>query len=189
VKNRIPYVLAVAILAAVAVGAANESRLKAIRYTSDGGLAVPDYSRWVFIGSGLGMSYTDQTGGNPHFTNVFAEPEAYSEYMKNGVWPDRTILALEMRASSTNLSIIKGGWAQTGNVVGAPEMEVKDKSKGGWLFYGVRPGETVGRPLPKTIACYSCHAEHGAVDNTFVQFYPSLIEAAKRNGTYKEHSK
>ncbi len=30
--------------------------------------------------------------------------------------------------------------------------------------------------------CYACHAAHGAVDNTFVQFYPTLLGlAAARN--------
>ena len=28
--------------------------------------------------------------------------------------------------------------------------------------------------------CYSCHEQHGAVDTTFVQFYPTLIDAAKQ---------
>ena len=49
-------------------------------------------------------------------------------------------------------------------------MEVKDDSKGGWTYYEASRGEKVGKPLPKSAACYSCHAEHGAVDNTFVQF-------------------
>ena len=31
--------------------------------------------------------------------------------------------------------------------------------------------------------CYSCHAEHAAVDTTFVQFYPTLLPIAKGKGT------
>ena len=31
--------------------------------------------------------------------------------------------------------------------------------------------------------CYSCHAEHGAVDTTFVQFYPTLLPVASAKGT------
>ena len=30
--------------------------------------------------------------------------------------------------------------------------------------------------------CYSCHEQNGAVDTTFVQFYPTLIDAAKKIG-------
>jgi hypothetical protein len=39
--------------------------------------------------------------------------------------------------------------------------------------------------LPRSADCYSCHLEHGAVDNTFVQFYPVLMEIAKGKGTFR----
>jgi len=31
--------------------------------------------------------------------------------------------------------------------------------------------------------CYSCHEQHGAVDTTFVQSYPTLLNIAKRKNT------
>jgi hypothetical protein len=31
--------------------------------------------------------------------------------------------------------------------------------------------------------CYSCHKAHGAVDTTFVQFYPTLLPLANAMGT------
>jgi hypothetical protein len=31
--------------------------------------------------------------------------------------------------------------------------------------------------------CYSCHEQHGAVDTTFVQFYPTLLPIATQKGT------
>jgi len=34
-------------------------------------------------------------------------------------------------------------------------------------------------------ACQTCHAKNGAVDETFVQFYPTLIQVAKAKGTWK----
>jgi hypothetical protein len=37
--------------------------------------------------------------------------------------------------------------------------------------------------IPQTEDCYSCHADHGAVDTTFVQFYPTLMPIAKSKGT------
>ena len=39
--------------------------------------------------------------------------------------------------------------------------------------------------MPQTSSCNTCHAEHGAVDNTFVQFYPELLAVAKAKGTIK----
>src|SRR2546425_836236 len=46
------------------------------------------------------------------------------------------------------------------------------------------PDEGVtGKLLPTDMDCYSCHAQHGAVDTTFVQFYPTLLEIAKKKNT------
>ena len=40
-----------------------------------------------------------------------------------------------------------------------------------------------GKLLPKEMECYSCHEQHAAVDTTFVQFYPTLLEIAKKKNT------
>jgi hypothetical protein len=46
--------------------------------------------------------------------------------------------------------------------------------------------------VPTTAECYSCHEQHAAVDNTFVQFYPTLLPIAESKGTlsaaYKKES-
>jgi len=34
-----------------------------------------------------------------------------------------------------------------------------------------------------TVSCYNGHATNTAVENTFVQFYPTLFEVAKKMGT------
>jgi hypothetical protein len=155
-------------------------------YMADQKLALPDYRKWVFLGSGLGMSYNGGNPENPPFTNVYAEPEAYDGFMKTGLWPDKTVLVTEMVASAANLSINKSGRAQVGKPVDI-EVEVKDAARGGWAFYGdFANGAQPGRLFPKSIPCYSCHKEHAATDNTFVQFYPRLIEVAKQHGTYKD---
>ena len=178
------WIYPLVVCAAIAVALARGPNHAPV-YTADGGIAKPDYRKWVFLGSGLGMSYTGHGEGNPPFTNVFAEPSAYDQYMHNGVWPDKTVLVAERRASATTLSINKSGFAQVGDALGA-EIEVKDASRGGWLFFEVPPGASSGKLLPKSAACYDCHQQHAAVDNTFVQFYPSLIEIAKRKGTYRQ---
>jgi hypothetical protein len=67
------------------------------------------------------------------------------------------------------------------------EVEVKDASRfpGKWAFYNFGRTAVSAKPLPTTAACYSCHAQNGAVDNTFVQFYPTLAEIARQKGTFK----
>ena len=41
-------------------------------------------------------------------------------------------------------------------------------------FYMFGPDATRGKPLPPKNACFRCHADHGAFDGTFAQFYPTL---------------
>jgi len=155
------------------------------RYAAAGDLQLPrDYREWVFLGSGLGMTYQSMPGEkDPAFTNVFANPAAYRSFLRTGKWPDKTMLILEVRSSASKGSINQGGSYQAGLL--ATEAEVKDTAKfpgNGWAFFAFGKSET-GKLLPRTQDCYTCHLEHGAVDNTFVQFYPSLLEIAKHKGT------
>jgi hypothetical protein len=158
------------------------------RYAADGQLTLPkDYREWVFLSSGLGMTYQPMGGQNePAFTNVFVNPAAYHSFSSTGTWPDKTMLLLEVRASASKGSINKGGSYQS-DLLGI-EAEVKDSAKfpgNGWAFFAFGQAKS-GKLLPHTQDCYACHQEHAAVDNTFVQFYPALIEIAKQKGTLKD---
>jgi hypothetical protein len=159
------------------------------KYTSDGQMRMPaNYREWVFLSSGLAMTYgpAGQTNaqGYPRFDNVFVSPAAYKGFLKTGIWPEKTVMVLEIRDSDSHVSINKDGRVQTG--LAAVEVHVKDSSrfKGGWAFFGFGKSDTA-KLIPATANCYSCHAEHGAVDTTFVQFYPTLIDVAKQKGTFK----
>ena len=159
------------------------------RYAADGQLTLPgDYREWIFSSSGLGMSYASMAGTAPEFTNVFVNPAAYRSFVSIGKWPDKTMLVLEIRASASKGSINQGGSFQS-DLVGI-EAEVKDVAKfpgNGWAFFGFGKSSTA-KMLARSEGCYACHAEHGAVDNTFVQFYPALLEIAKQKGTLSGHN-
>jgi hypothetical protein len=160
-------------------------------YSSDGKLVRPaDYREWVYLSSGLGMTYGPAgTGRNPMFDNVFVMREAYRQFMQTGTWPEKTIFVLEIRRAGTNVSINNGGQTQGGMV--ALEVEVKDRSRfpeTGWGFFnfGDAPNfQAAAAALPTSATCYSCHRQNTAVENTFVQFYPTLMEVARRLGTVK----
>jgi hypothetical protein len=155
------------------------------QYTKEGELVLPpDYREWIFLSSGIGMTYSGNASQNPAFENVFVNPEAYRQFLKTGTWPDHTVMLLEIRLSESRVSINKDGRVQT--TVRAIEAHVKDSARGGWAFYGFQNGADKGKLFPKTADCYSCHQQNGATDTTFVQFYPTLIETSKNKGTYKE---
>ena len=154
------------------------------KFTSSGALVLPsNYREWIFLSAGSGMNYgASAARENPPFENVFVTRPSYDAFLKTGQWPDKTTFVLEIRSSETKGSINVGGHYQSG--IAGIEAEVKDGAN--WTFYGFGATGTEGKPFERTERCYSCHAEHGAVDNTFVQFYPTLIPVARAKGTYKD---
>ena len=78
---------------------------------------------------------------------------------------------------------------QTGMV--ALEAEVKDsRFPDGWAFFDFGQRESLrdaAEPLggERVARCIECHTKHTAVERTFVQFYPTLLEVARKMGTVK----
>lgn len=156
-----------------------------LSYAKNGDLTPPlQFREWVYLTSGLGMSYTPDTNSDMSmFDNVFVNPEAYRSFMATGTWPDKTVMVLEHRRAESKGSINKSGHFQSGGIMGM-EVHVKDESRfpGKWAFFDVE-SESKATLIPQTAACYSCHAEHAAVDTTFVQFYPTLLPVAQKKST------
>jgi hypothetical protein len=179
------------VLAGVAAVAARQAPDDGIRYVNGNHLVLPaDYREWVWVSSGLGMTYEGEAarpGAPPTFTNVFVNPVSYRAFMATGRWPDRTLFILEFRASTSQGSINTGGHFQ-GPLVGV-EAEVKDaRFPDGWAFYNFGPAaerRTTTAPVADPARCVECHTKHTAVERTFVQFYPTLLDAARKHGTVK----
>lgn len=164
------------------------------RFSASGALQRPsDYREWVYLTSGLGMTYgpTQPAAGEPRFfDNVFVNRESYRSFLQTGRWPDKTMFILEIRGAEQRASINNGGQTQGPRVL-AIEAAVKDVARfrdGGWGYFDFGGGDALKSEvtaLPTTERCYACHRDNTAVDNTFVQFYPTLMEVAQRMGTVK----
>jgi Cytochrome P460 len=172
-----------------------------------------NYRRWVYLTSGFDMSYTASMSMDHHmFDNIFVNPESYQAFLKTGAWPDKTMLVLEVRGAKSKGSINQAGNFQDTEVMGL-EVHVKDLSRfhsqGNWAFFGfeatslpspaatnanpyaastagatsAQPQTPTAKMTPTSTACYSCHAQHAAVDTTFVQFYPTLLPIAQSHAT------
>ena len=161
------------------------------RYAGTALVRPAEYREWVFLSSGLGMNYNAPSPGAPpptrqFFTNVFVNPSSHRSFMQTGKWPDKTMLVLEIRASSGDGSINKAGRFQT--TVAGMEVHVKDaRFPDGWAFFNFAGGKDVAEPLSgeNVAPCVACHVEHAAVERTFGQFYPTILDAARRMGTLK----
>ena len=187
-------VLSLAYLIAVSLTVhGQQSQADGPRYANGTSLVRPtDYREWTFLGSGLGLTYEAEAAssvGASNFTNVFVNPSSYRAFMQTGTWPNETIFVLEVRRSQTEAAPNKGGRFQADLLV--LEAEVKDaRFPDGWAFFNfgrspalsdvVAPlsGEAVAR-------CVECHTKHTAVERTFVQFYPTLLEVARQKRTLK----
>lgn len=152
----------------------------AATFTSDGKLRLPsDYREWMYVSTGLGMSYRDTSGDHePTFDNVFVQRDAYREFTRTRVWPNGTMFILELRRSSDHGSILKAGRFQSD--VASIEASVKDGRRyaNKWAYFDFGPAAKEASPLPDG-QCFSCHRQNAAIDNTFIQFYPALANAIK----------
>lgn len=181
--------LAILLLGVAPEKPANAPSSEAPEYTSDAQLRLPqDYRDWVWLTSDFHTA-TDpakpQAGERRLFNNIFVNPEAYREFLQNGRWPDKTMLVVEQRtAEEMGSSNPNQRGTDQSSVIGIG-VHVKDEARfsGKWAFFGFQGGRTTAGMIPVTAACYSCHAARGAVDSTFVQFYPTLLPVATSRNT------
>jgi hypothetical protein len=180
-------VLAAAVSLPMTAGSQASTAPDGATFTSDGQMKLPaNYREWVFLSSGLDINYNPPgptEAGHSVFQNVFVNPSAYKSFLATGTWPDKTVLVLEIRGAASKAGIDRHG--QTQAAVRAIEVHVKDEAHipGKWGFYEFGKGGAAAKLVGHSADCYTCHEAHAAVDTTFVQFYPTLIDLAKDKGT------
>lgn len=156
------------------------------QFTTENRLVRPEnYREWIYLSSGLGMEYGVARTEPGQFTNVFVAPSAYRQFLATGRWPNKTMFVLEERTASSRGSINKSGHYQS-DLAGL-SASVKDENRfpEQWAYFSFGAAGTSAEAFPKPM-CWDCHHTHGAVENTFVQFYPTLKPVAQKFGTYSE---
>jgi len=94
-------------------------------FTASGAVVRPrDYREWVYLTSGLGMSYAPEAQAAaaaataagqarpPVFDNVFVNRQSYRAFLESGRWPEGTMFILELRRGERHISIDTGGQTQ-----------------------------------------------------------------------------
>ena len=167
--------LLLAALAGALCGCGSADAASRPRFTTDGRLLRPEgVDRWVVVGASLGQGYRDATEEGPGmFHRVYLEPSAYQRFRMTGRFPEGTMLALTIRQPERRVPPSRTGWTE-GELV-ALEMSVKDRARfpGGWAYFDFGRGGDTASAIPRE-RCAACHAQHAAIDNVFVQFYPQL---------------
>jgi hypothetical protein len=160
-----------------------------------------DYRQWVYLSSGLDMQYV----GEPKlpckespcpslFENVYVRRDFYDVFLKNRVWPAGTVMVLEKRCAARKVSIDTNGSVQQKLFLVAASQKAAGN---GWNYYlfgndapltcsgpdpnfsGLKKDPTSNSDPKIAGICWQCHRDHAAIDNTFVQFYPTLKSIAR----------
>jgi hypothetical protein len=157
-------------------------------YDKDGRLLRPrGFEKWVVVGTSIGLGYLDGDKEPPKgpgiFHNVYLQPEAFDHFVSTGEFPDQTVFVVTNNEPLPAKT--KGTVSRTGFVAATPsglEVAVKDSKKysDGWgYFLFDRKPDGLATALAQN-KCYDCHAEHGAEDNVFTQFYSVLTDAREK---------
>ena len=168
---------------AASSSAADEAGMAPVEpaYDQDGRLLLPaGYERWILVGSSLGLSYSEGQAGMQMFHHTLMEPSAYAHFRQTGEFREGTMLALLLHGLGEGALPQRQG--QFAAEVHGVEMAVKDSNRVAetWAYYnfgGMNGLREAVSPMPAR-SCQSCHVEHAAYDNVFLQFYPLLVDAA-----------
>lgn len=172
---------AFAVIAAIAFpSAAGGHRIDVAEFDPDGNLLVPaDLDEWVFVGSSLGMGYS-QENFSPDSPGMFQiarmEPTAYKRFRETGKFVDGTMLSLHFYGSLNELSISRAGFVMDDLHFGEIHYKDSERFPDGFNFYNLANGDAVGTEIPLPNECVECHKKDGAYDGVFVQFYPAIHE-------------
>lgn len=150
-------------------------------YDEQGHLRLPpNHREWIFIGSSLGMSYSEGAVGHEMFHETLMEPGAYRHFVDTGEFADGSQFVLILHGTGESVLPMRQG--RFAAEIHGVEMAVKDSNRSGeeWAYYGfggMGGVRQTAEAFPNG-SCHDCHVEHAALDNVFAQFYPMLTEAA-----------
>lgn len=210
-KKRV-WILTIVVMAAATIGLVKNTENKGVfaaqnvseavpspssttaQFTSDGKLKLPvGFRKWVFLGAPLTPNALN--GGEasfPEFHHVYVEEKNLDAYLKNGAFPEGTILIKELTrvlkptfpdGSRTEPS----GRGYFNGELNGIDASVKDSKRfaktNGWGYFtfGHHPMPYAQTAAESSVSeCAGCHLGNVAnTDMTWVQFYPILRDAPK----------
>lgn len=172
--------------------ASTVSKMHQPSYDQEGRLLRPSgYEKWVVVGTSIGLGYSDGDKNDPKnpgtFHNVYLQPEAFDHYVQTGEFPEQTVFIVtnnKSRPANTKGAVSRKGFVAS--PTSGLEVAVKDTKRfpDGWAYFMFH--DAPEKAKPETIHaerafdrkdCFDCHAEHGADDNVFTQYYSILSSA------------
>lgn len=172
------------------------SKMQQPSYDQDGRLLRPSgYEKWVVVGTSIGLGYSDGDKNDPKnpgtFHNVYLQPEAFDHFVQTGEFPEQTVFIVtnnKSRPANTKGAVSRKGFVASS--ASGLEVAVKDTKRypDGWAYFMFHdaPEKAKSETVHAERAfdrkdCFDCHAEHGADDNVFTQYYSVLTEARQKH--------
>ena len=138
-----------------------------------------DYQSWRQVGSSV---IPDDRNNNkalfPGIHQVFIDPVAWQYRQEKGVFPDGTIIVMDIQHIGFKES--EGGYGYF--TTGGQDLLVQVKDRrvfpgSGWGYYAfydkeIKAGKAVAAPQDNR--CGSCHQAGAGDDEVFTQYYPDL---------------
>jgi hypothetical protein len=124
-----------------------------------------DYRQWVLAGTGEDMENAHSVDASESRAShkVYITPAAYRAYLKNGIFPEGTIMVLEQASGAAGTELM---------------ASVKDsRFEGGWGFFDFGRGDGQAKESAPEAGCRTCHDERAQTDHVFTQYYPALRPA------------
>jgi hypothetical protein len=172
------------------------SKMREPSYDQEGRLLRPvGFEKWVVVGTSIGLGYSDGDKNDPKnpgtFHNVYLQPEAFDHFVQTGEFPEQTVFIVtnnKSRPANTKGSVSRKGFVAS--PTSGLEVAVKDTKRfpDGWAYFMFH--DAPEKAKPETVHaerafdrkdCFDCHAEHGADDNVFTQYYSVLTEARQKH--------
>ena len=165
------------------------------KFNDKGELLLPvDFRKWIFIGSPLTPNdLNDGAAGFPEFHNVYIEPAAYEYYVKNGKWPEGTMMVKELQLTKNGTfedgsRLEASGRGYFPGTVNGMDVSVKDSKlfadTNGWGFFnfGHQPPPYSATAAEAPVeSCAGCHMASAHEDMVFSDFYKQHLEPLQRN--------
>lgn len=172
--------------------ASNTGKMQEPSYDQEGRLLRPaGYEKWIVVGTSIGLGYSDGDKNDPKnpgtFHNVYLQPEAFDHYVQTGEFPEQTVFIVtnnKSRPANTKGAVSRKGFVAS--PTSGLEVAVKDTKRfpDGWAYFMFHDAPEKSKPEAVHAErafdrkdCFDCHAEHGADDNVFTQYYSVLTEA------------
>jgi hypothetical protein len=165
------------------------------RYENKELLRPEGFRTWVFVGANIGLRYRKDDKGTPpresdrrpdtdigDFHNVYINPRAYEQFKKTGVFPEGTMLVMDVFKSKArdDKGILEKGFFPAEHrefEVAVKNSARPDGAPEPWAYYAFGKDQRTSAPMRKQ-SCYDCHLKNAKTDNVWVQFYPTLRDAS-----------